>query len=447
MSQTDHNPETSNSPRIPLLRLSPATALVLVVSGAVAFAIMGDSLLYAILPLSAGELSLSPQQVGLLLSANRLVRLFSNTWLSAIFARFGPYRAFVVSSILGVLTTAAYGLEFGFIVLLLARIGWGVSWSGLRQGTFQSIWAGDQANAGRLMGLMWGVVRGGSAVSAVLGGFLFDHFGFQTTVLSIAGISALAIPIAFGLNWPASASPHYEDDPSNSNAQSDNPSENSVTEREDHDILGGWMESLSDPLQRAVLLVGFFKLLLNSILVATASVFLADRFGSQSEGILLGLQVGALSGIVLGTRWFSDLFLGAAMGTLSDLFGRIRLTMILVLLLCVGLALMLTMPGALALVALLAVLIVSTGVNVVLDTYANQAALDTHHPQLFVGAYATASDLGSAVGPLLAFGLVVSVGFAPVFSIAALLVVLTVLNMILLDTRQANLKSSVTGRS
>ncbi len=447
MSQSDHNPEPAKSPRIPLLRLSPATALVLVVSGAVAFAIMGDSLLYAILPLSAGELSISPQQVGLLLSANRLVRLFSNTWLSAIFARFGPYRAFVVSSILGVLTTAAYGLEFGFIVLLLARIGWGISWSGLRQGTFQSIWAGDQANAGRLMGLMWGVVRGGSAVSAVIGGFLFDHFGFQTTVLSIAGISALAIPIAFGLNWPASASPHYEDDPSNSNAQSDNPSESSVTEREDHDILGGWMESLSDPLQRAVLLVGFFKLLLNSILVATASVFLADRFGSQSEGILLGLQVGALSGIVLGTRWFSDLFLGAAMGALSDLFGRIRLTLILVLLLCLGLALMLTMPGALALVALLAVLIVSTGVNVVLDTYANQTALVTHHPQLFVGAYATASDLGSAVGPLLAFGLVVTVGFAPVFGISALLVVLTVLNMILLDTRQANLKSLVTGRS
>ena len=449
MSQSDHNPEAADSPRKPFLRLSPAAALVLVVSGAVAFAIMGDSLLYAILPLSAGELSISPQQVGLLLSANRLVRLFSNTWLSAIFARFGPYRAFVVSSILGVLTTAAYGLEFGFIVLLLARIGWGISWSGLRQGTFQSIWAGDQANAGRLMGLMWGVVRGGSAVSAVLGGFLFDHFGFQTTVLSIAGISALAIPIAFGLNWPASASPHYEDDPpgASSKAQSESAPKDSVTEREDHEILGGWIESLSDPLQRAVLLVGFFKLLLNSILVATASVFLADRFGSQSDGILLGLQVGALSGIVLGTRWFSDLFLGAAMGVLSDLFGRIRLTMILVFLLCLGLALMLTMPGALALVALLAVLIVSTGVNVVLDTYANQAALVTHHPQLFVGAYATASDLGSAVGPLLAFGLVVSVGFAPVYGISALLVVLTVLNLILLDTRQAHLKSPVSGRS
>lgn len=448
MSQADRNREAAKSPRKPFFRISPATALVSVVSGAVGFAIMGDSLLYAILPLARGELGLSPQQVGLLLSANRLVRLFSNSWLSAIFARFGPYRAFVISSILGVLTTAAYGLKFGFIVLLLARIGWGISWSGLRQGTFQSIWAGDQANAGRLMGLMWGLVRGGSAFSAVVGGFLFDHFGFQTTVLSIAAYSSLAIPIAFALSWPASASPQIEDEPSdvNSDSHSESDSRDGVKEEHGFEILSGWKESLSNPLQRSVLLVGFFKLLLNSILVATASIFLADRFGTQTGSVLLGLQVGALSGIVLGTRWFSDLFLGAVMGTLSDLFGRIRLTLILVFLLCLGLALAVTLPSTLALVAFLAVLIVSTGVNVVLDTYANQAALTTHHPQLFVGAYATASDLGSAVGPLLVFGLVVSIGFAPVYGVSALLVVLTVLNLILLDARQAKSATLVQGQ-
>lgn len=447
MSRTDLQQEPNSSPVGPPPRLSSSTALVLVVSGAVGFAIMGDSLLYAILPLSAEQLALSPQQVGLLLSANRLIRLFSNTWLGAIFARFGPYRAFVISSILGVLTTAVYGLEFGFIVLLLARIGWGISWSGLRQGTYQSIWAGDQKDAGRLMGLMWGVVRGGSAISALVGGFLFDYFGFQTTVWAIAGLSALAIPIAFGLSWPASASPDHEETQvkAGSNAHSASPNQDEANERSGHEILGGWIEALSDPLQRSVLLVGFFKLLLNSILVATASVFLADRFGSHSNGLLLGLQVGALSGIVLGTRWFSDLFLGAAMGALSDIVGRIRLTLVLVFLLCLGLTLMLTVSSNLSFVALLAVLIISTGVNVVLDTYANQAALVTHHPQLFVGAYATASDLGSAVGPLFAFTLVLDVGFAWVYVVAALLVVLTVLYLVILDARYAKMQPPVSG--
>ena len=445
MSQSDLKPLPDPSTGGRPSRLSSSTAFVLVTSLAVAFAIMGDSLLYAILPLAAGQLALSPQQVGLLLSANRLIRLFSNTWLGAIFARFGPYRAFVISAILGVLTTAFYGFRLGFIVFLLARIGWGVSWSGLRQGTYQSIWAGERAEAGRLMGLMWGVVRGGSAVSAVLGGFLFDYFGFQTTVWTIAVLSAVAIPIAVGLTWPDSASPHYEDEQSgtDSTSPSNDSNDDKNANRKEHEILGGWIEALSDPLQRAVLLVGFFKLLLNSILVATASVFLADRFEDFSGGFLLGIQVGALSGFVLGTRWFSDLFLGAVMGELADLVGRIRLTLILVSILCIGLTLMLTISNNLAFVALLGVLIVSTGVNVVLDAYANQAALATHHPQLFVGAYATASDLGSAVGPLFAFSLVASVGFAPVYGIAALLVVLTLLYLVLHDARYTKLQSSV----
>lgn len=425
--------------------LSSPTALVVVVSGSVAFAIMGDSLLYAILPLAARQLALSPQQVGLLLSANRLIRLFSNTWLGAIFARFGPDRSFVISAILGVLTTAIYGFKLGFVVFLLARIGWGISWSGLRQGTFQSIWAGDKASAGRLMGVMWGVVRGGSAISALLGGFLYDHFGFQTTVWMIAGLSALSIPIAFGLSWPASASPHFEEEQTTPSADSPESRRKQAknTDRSDHEILGGWIEALSDPLQRSILLVGFFKLLLNSTLVATASVFLADRFESFTGGFLLGLQVGALSGLVLGTRWFSDLFLGAAMGALADLVGRIRLAIVLVVLLCLGLALMLTVQNNMSFVALLAVLIVSTGVNVVLDAYANQAALATHRPQMFVATYATASDLGSAVGPLFAFSLVASVGFAPVYGIAALLVVLTLLYLVMLDARYTKLQTQV----
>ena len=394
-----------------------SSGLVVAVSGTVAFAIMGDSLLYGILPLAAEDLGLLPQQVGLLLCANRLIRLLSNTWLSTLFARFGPYRTFVVSAILGVLTTAIYGLGWGFLMLLMARMAWGISWSGLRQGSYQAIWAGAGSAAGRLMGLMWGVVRGGSAVSVLLGGFLFDRYGYQVTVWTIAAISTLAIPIALRLSWPAGA-------------QIGKP-----VSQPARNMLQGWQEALSDPLQRTVLLVGFFKLLLNAILIATASLFLAERFGDQAGGVLLGLEVGALTGVVLATRWFSDLFLGAVMGALADRIGRIRLSVLLILLLCLGLAVMLWTTASLSILALLGVLITSTGVNVILDAYANQLALGTAQPELFVGAYTTASDLGSALGPLLAFTLVTAVGFAPVYGVAALLVLITVLYLVVLDTR------------
>ena len=440
MSQTDQHTRSESPSTNPTQHKPSPTALVLAVSGAVAFAIMGDSLLYAILPLAAGSLGLSPRHVGLLLSANRLIRLFSNTWLSALFARFGPYRTFVYSTILGVLTTAAYGLGWGFLVFLVARMAWGISWSGLRQGTFQSIWTGRDSDAGRLMGMMWGVVRGGSAVSAVLGGFLFDHYGYEVTIWSIMGLSALAIPIALALNWPASASPEPKNQSSGPAAKLHPGSPESEEEppASEPNILQSWKVALTDPLERSILLVGFFKLLLNSILIATASVFLAESFGSRSGGMPMGLEVGAMTGIVLGTRWFSDLFLGAAIGALADWVGRIRLTIALVFMLCLGLAAMLLISNNLSILALLAVLIISTGVNVVLDAYANQAALITPQPQLFVGAYATASDLGSAVGPLFAFSLVSSVGFAPVYGVAALLVVVTVFHLVALDRRLAD---------
>ncbi len=405
-----------------------ATKLVLIVSGAVGFAIMGDSLLYVILPLAAGHLGLSPVQVGLLLSANRLIRLFSNTWLSAVFTRIGPYKAFVLSAILGVLTTAGYGLGWGFVVLLLARLAWGISWSGLRQGTYQSIWTGKNADAGRLMGISWGIVRGGSGISALLGGFLFGYFGYEVTVWTIAALSALAIPIAFGLNWPASASPP----PAPGSGRSAETAGWRTVLATSHRTL---VSAVSDPLQRSVLLVGFFKLLLNSILIATASIFVASRFDNSPASVQFGLQVSVLSGIVVSSRWFSDLAFGAVIGTLADWVGRIRLTIVLMVLLCLGLATMLWISTSMSILALLAVLILSTGVHVVLDAYANQAALVTEQPQMFVGAYATASDLGSAVGPLFAFTLVSAVGFAPVYGVAALLFVATVAQLAILDAR------------
>ncbi len=437
MSRLEQQPADEPASDLSAPRRQSATRLVVIVSGAVGFAIMGDSLLYVILPLAAVELGLGPVQVGLLLSANRLVRLFSNTWLSALFTRFGPYRAFVLSAILGVLTTAAYGLGWGFVVLLLARLAWGVSWSGLRQGTFQSIWTGENADAGRLMGLSWGIVRGGSGVSALLGGFLFGYFGYEVTVWTIAALSALAIPIAFGLTWPASASPP---------AETGGQAANSLGWRS---VLAAGHRSLvtaiSDPLQRSILLVGFFKLLLNSILIATASIFVASRFEDSPASVQFGIQISVLSGIVVSSRWFSDLAFGAVIGTLADWVGRMRLTIVLLLFLCLGLATMLWVSTSLSILALVTVLILSTGVHVVLDAYANQAALVTDQPQMFVGAYATASDLGSAVGPLFAFTLVSALGFAPVYGAAALLFVVTVVQLAILDTRLAGRQQLAAG--
>ena len=54
------------------------------VGGATAFSLLGDQTLYAVLPTYYLELGLLPWHVGVLLSANRLVRVFINHWSERI---------------------------------------------------------------------------------------------------------------------------------------------------------------------------------------------------------------------------------------------------------------------------------------------------------------------------------------------------------------------------
>src|SRR5919199_1259812 len=79
---------------------------VVAVSVAVAAAILGDSLLYAVLPTGYEQLGLEVGMVGVLLSANRFVRLLSNPLAGWVVARLGAYRPFVVAGFPGAAPTA-----------------------------------------------------------------------------------------------------------------------------------------------------------------------------------------------------------------------------------------------------------------------------------------------------------------------------------------------------
>ncbi len=370
-------------------RPGQATRLVLGVSVAVGFSIMGDSLLYGILPLAAPVLGIPLPLVGVLLSANRLVRLLSNTWSGHVFERFGPHRPFLLATAMGLGTALLYGVGRGFLVFLLARLLWGVAWSGLRQGVFQAIWTGDPDRAGRLMGLSWGVIRLGSAVSVVVGGFLWDRYGFVPAVMAIAGFTALAIPLALLLPWPVRVAQEV--------ARATAPGTGSVWQ--------GWRSAVTQALPRWVLLAGLTKFVFNSVLVATASLFLASRLGSENGLAVLGLGIGAVAGLVLALRWLADLAVGPLLGGVSDRLGRNRTALLLVAGMLGGLVAAVTLSGPASLAWFSLVLILNAGLNVVLDAMASQVALSTERPHLYVGAYATASDAGAALGPLLAYSL------------------------------------------
>ena len=106
---------------------------VLLVSAATAASLLGDQVLYSVLPVYYAELGLVPLQVGILLSANRWIRLATNYLAHVLTERLGSHRTlFVGAFALGSLTTAAYTVTGVFLVLLTARVAWGLAWSFIR---------------------------------------------------------------------------------------------------------------------------------------------------------------------------------------------------------------------------------------------------------------------------------------------------------------------------
>lgn len=378
--------------------------MVSTVASAVALCILGDSLLYAVLPLEAARLGIPLSLVGVLLSANRLVRLATNGLASTLFERWGPYRAFLLACVVGLISTALYGLSQGFLLFLAARLLWGTAWSALRQGGYQAVWSGDSTNRGRLTGLLWGIVRLGSAVAVLGGGFLYDRVGFSTTILIVTTVTALAIPVAYAFTWPAQVARPAHPQPQT----------------------GRWQRwfvdvrtALAEPPHRWLVLAGGMQLLLSSVVIATSSLLLARMAGSEAAISWLG--VATVTGLLQGARWLSDITVGPALGYVSDRIGQANLAALLVTLSLASIVGLMLLPAGLAIFCLLLVLLCDCGLSVALSAAASGMALTTQRPHLFVGVYTTATDLGSALGPLFALSVGQAIGFTTLYVMVSVL--------------------------
>jgi MFS family permease len=368
--------------------------LVFIVGLTIGLSILGDSFLYGNLPIEAENLGIALPLVGILLSANRLVRLISNTWASSVFEKFGPRKPFIASTVLALITTALYGVGWGFTVFLLARMGWGIAWSALRQGGYQAIWTGGAYAKGKLMGLLWGMIRLGSAFSVLLGGYLRDLWGYRAGVLGVMSVSALAIPVALSIRWPAEA-------------QRISSSQQSFWE--------GWKEALKTERGRRLLLAGSIHTLFEGVLIATASLFLARRLGNFDFLSGLGIRIGTIAGLLLALRWTSDILFAPGIGFMSDRLGQVRSLGVLVCVLLVSLAGAVSFSGPFLVLCLAFLFVSSAGLNIILSALANSLSVHMERPHIYLGVYATAIDGGAALGPLLAYSVGALAGFAALY--------------------------------
>lgn len=329
------------------------------------------------------------------------------------------------AAILGLISTVLYGVGWGFALFLGARMLWGIAWSGLRQGGYQAVWHGGQTTKGRLTGLLWGIVRLGSATAVLGGGFLYDRYGYTTTIAVVATLTAVALPVVLSIRWPALPNHQRFDAQAKQQRQQHNKQVQWSV----------WLDLLRAPLVRWLLGAGAIQLFLSGIVVSTTSIYLAERLQASENALLFGIGVATITGLLQGVRWLSDITVGPTIGRLSDHFGQSLMALLLCVTSTVAILGLATLNDLWALLALFLYFLCDSGINVTLSAAASGVAMHHGRPHYLIGAYTTAGDLGAALGPLLAFSIGRYLGLPITYAFTAIIGLLVVVRYVTLNAR------------
>ena len=167
-------------------------------SAILSLALIGDALIYAVLPVYAEEFGLTLPWVGVMLSANRFIRVFAYGVIARMTTAIGVRRMCVAGAVLATISTALYGFGQGPVVLLIARIMWGLTYAALLLVTL-AYSVEYRAQVGVRVGVGRAVQRLGPIAALIIGAWLVGLVGPNTAFLILAIPTALAIPIALTL--------------------------------------------------------------------------------------------------------------------------------------------------------------------------------------------------------------------------------------------------------
>ena len=158
-------------------------------------ALLGDVLIYVILPVNAELFGVTIFWVGVLLAANRLIRIFAYGAIAAFAERIGPRNLAIISAIAASLSTLAYGLTTGWPILLIARVTWGLCFASLTLVVFAYA-VKDRSKAGTRVGFSRSVQQICPTAVLLLGPLGAIAIGPTEIFIVLGVISTVAIPVA-----------------------------------------------------------------------------------------------------------------------------------------------------------------------------------------------------------------------------------------------------------
>jgi len=167
-------------------------------AGVLSLALLGDVLLYVVLPVNAPLFGVSLFWVGVLLAANRMIRIFTYGPIAAFAERIGPRNLAILAAVGAVAATLGYGLGVGWPVLLAARITWGLCFAALSLVVFAYA-VSDRSKAGTRVGFSRAIMNICPALVLLLGPLAAVAVGPKDIFVFLGLMSMLAIPLAIML--------------------------------------------------------------------------------------------------------------------------------------------------------------------------------------------------------------------------------------------------------
>ena len=171
---------------------------VITSSSILSLALVGDALIYAVLPVHAEAFGINLVWVGVLLSVNRFVRVFAYGWIAGLGQQFGLRRMCIAALLAAIISTALYGLATGAAALLFARILWGLAFAALLLVTLGYA-VHDRSRVGTRLGWSRTIQHVGPIVALIAGAWLTGVIGPRTVFVWLALLTMTAIPLALSL--------------------------------------------------------------------------------------------------------------------------------------------------------------------------------------------------------------------------------------------------------
>ncbi|MDD1136219.1 MFS transporter [Pseudomonas sp. TNT2022 ID233] len=340
-----------------------------------------DTLLYLMLPMQPEAFGVNLAQAGILLAANRLVRIFGYRYVMGFYAAKGDRPASMLAAGTAALCALGYATLSGFWALLLLRLGWGLSYAALNLST-QVMATAEPSGAERRAGRSRALIATGPMLALPLGAVLCLFYGPRVIFFLMVLTSLIGLWLATGL-------------PSKAHPMSDSKRR---FQRPDSVAIWSFIEGLT----------------LDGLFIIGLSL--------QAQQLMAGNAV-IVAGVLLALRYVSEMLLSPLGGMAAQRWGATRMLVVFSLMTAIALtgfgSHWLIVGGALVL--LLRALQLPLVMTVVAQRHPGAGRVRA------LAANAVWRDVGAGVGPLLAGFLLPVLPSVWVYSIAALCLAISAL--------------------